>query len=80
MDVVLEYAEKVIVLQDGKVLKIASPTELFQDENFESYSLEMPIVYQFAVALIKKSIAIDLTKVKNPETLAKEIVKARDVK
>ena len=40
----------------------------------------MPIVYQFAVALIKKGIAIDLTKVKNPETLAKEIVKARDVK
>lgn len=80
MDVVLEYAEKVIVLQDGKVLKIASPTELFQDENFESYSLEMPIVYQFAVALIKNGIAIDLTKVKNPETLAKEIVKARDVK
>lgn len=80
MDVVLEYAEKVIVLQDGKVLKIASPTELFQDENFESYSLEMPIVYQFAVALIKNGISIDLTKVKNPETLAKEIVKARDVK
>ena len=80
MDVVLEYAEKVIVLQDGRVLKIASPTELFQDENFESYSLEMPIVYQFAVTLIKKGIAIDLTKVKNPETLAKEIVKARDVK
>lgn len=80
MDVVLEYAEKVIVLQDGKVLKVASPTELFQDKNFESYSLEMPIVYQFAVALIKNGISIDLTKVKNPETLAKEIVKARDVK
>ena len=78
MDVVLEYADKVIVLQDGRVIKMDTPGKLFQDDQFESYSLEMPMVYQFAKELIKKGIPIHLDAIKNPETLAKEIAKARD--
>lgn len=78
MDVVLEYADKVIVLQDGHVIKMDTPSKLFQDDQFESYSLEMPMVYQFAKELIKKGIPIHLDAIKNPETLAKEIAKARD--
>lgn len=78
MDVVLEYADKVIVLQDGHVIKMDTPSKLFQDDQFESYSLEMPMVYQFAKELIKKGVPIHLDAIKNPETLAKEIAKARD--
>lgn len=78
MDVVLEYADKVIVLQDGHVIKMDTPSKLFQDEQFESYSLEMPMVYQFAKELIKKGVPIHLDAIKNPETLAKEIAKARN--
>lgn len=80
MDVVLEYADKVIVLQDGHVIKMDTPSKLFQDDQFESYSLEMPMVYQFAKELIKKGVPIHLDVIKNPETLAKEIAKARDQK
>lgn len=78
MDVVLEYADKVIVLQAGHVIKMDTPSKLFQDDQFESYSLEMPMVYQFAKELIKKGVPIHLDAIKNPETLAKEIAKARD--
>ena len=47
MDIVLEYSEKVIVLNNGKLIDILSPDELFKKENLEELSLEMPNLIKF---------------------------------
>ena len=47
MDIVLEYSEKVIVLNNGKLIDILSPNELFKKENLEELSLEMPNLIKF---------------------------------
>ena len=47
MDIVLEYSQKVIVLNNGKLIDILSPDELFKKENLEELSLEMPNLIKF---------------------------------
>ncbi len=73
MDVVLEYASDVIVLENGVVKKKCPISKLFNDENFASYSLEMPKVLEFAQRLIAKGFSLDLSKIKNVASLAEEI-------
>lgn len=45
MDVVLEYADKMIVIDNGKIQKIGSPIEILKDD-VEKYNLETPDIYQ----------------------------------
>lgn len=45
MDIVLEYADKMIVIDDGKIQKIGVPKDILQD-NVERYDLETPNIYQ----------------------------------
>lgn len=80
MDIVMEYADTVIVMENGKIHQITTPTALFQDPHFQDFSLDLPIVYQFAAACIEHGLALDLSKIKNVETLAMEIKKARERK
>lgn len=80
MDIVMEYADTVIVMENGEIHQITTPTALFQDPHFQDFSLDLPIVYQFAAACIEHGLALDLSKIKNVETLAIEIKKAREQK
>lgn len=75
MDVVLEYASDVIVLENGSIKKQCSIFDLFNDESFANYSLEIPKVLEFAQKLIAKGFNLDLTKIKNVESLAAEIAR-----
>ena len=77
MDVVLEYASDVVVMEDGKVIKRTSPSQLFIDKDFESYSLDMPLVYKFAHALKEKGFDINLDSRTNIETLVMAIKERR---
>lgn len=45
MDVVLDYADKMIVIDDGKIQKIGTPKDILQ-EDIEQYNLETPNIYQ----------------------------------
>ena len=47
MDVVLDYVSKVIVLNDGKLVKETTPYELFNNLENKEYSLEIPTLYKF---------------------------------
>lgn len=79
MDVVLQYAKRVIVLDQGKIKKDTTPLELFQDQDFlKTSSLEPPKVFSFALSLKEKGMDIDLTKVKDVSSLALEIVRNKD--
>ena len=63
MDVVMNYAKKVVVLNDSKLVKIATPHELFDSDDIEKYSLEIPTLYKFKKLLIKKGYKKDLSNV-----------------
>ena len=47
MDVVLDYVNKVFVLNDGKLVKEESPYGLFNSLENKEYSLEIPTLYKF---------------------------------
>ena len=74
MDNVIKYGSDVVVLGKGKVLKECQPYELFLDENMISLlCIEEPKCIHFAKELNKKGYHLDLSKIKDVESLADEI-------
>ena len=74
MDLVLKYARTVVVMSKGEVVKKGDPLEVFVDEELlKNVAIEPPYVIKVALALKEKGIDIDLTKVKDIPSLAKEI-------
>ena len=79
MDLVLKYCDRAIVLNYGKVVRDSTPLELFQDIDFLKHSsIEPPKVFSFAMKLKENGLDIDLSHVKDTESLAMEIVKAKE--
>lgn len=54
MEVVMNYVDKVFVLNDSKFIKQTTPKELFNSNDFENYSLEIPTFYKFKNLLKNK--------------------------
>jgi energy-coupling factor transport system ATP-binding protein len=79
MDNVIRYATDVVVLSKGKIIKECKPYELFLEEDtFASLSIEEPLVITFAKKLIKKGYKLDLSKIKDIDTLADQIAGGRN--
>ena len=72
MNIVFEYADDVIVMDEGKVIKQCEPKELFLEE-VEQYSLETPILAKIVKKLVDKGYKLDLSKIHNMDTLIDEI-------
>ena len=68
MDLVT-YAKKVAILNDSKLLKITTPEELFNEDDIEKYSLEIPTLYKFKNLLKKYGYTKDLSKVNDFDSL-----------
>ena len=78
MDVVLKYCQQAIVLDKGKIVKQSTHLELFQDQEFLTHSsLVPPKVFSFALKLKAHGLDIDLSKIKDVDSLASEIMKAK---
>ena len=78
MDVVLRYATRALVLENGSILRDETPISLFQDREFlKTSSLEPPKVFSFALRLKERGLPIDLSRIKDCDSLADEIVRAR---
>ena len=77
MDIVLEYSEKVIVLNNGKLIDILSPDELFKKENLEELSLEMPNLIKFKYQLKYWGFAGFLENINDFDSLIDAIVKEK---
>lgn len=77
MDIVLEYSEKVIVLNNGKLIDILSPDELFKKENLEELSLEMPNLIKFKYQLKYWGFAGFLENINDFDSLIEAIVKVK---
>lgn len=78
MDVVLKHCQKAVVLENGRIVSISTPLDLFASGKYLAESaIEPPKVFSFAQRLIAKGLPIDLARVKDCETLAREIVRAK---
>lgn len=76
MDLVLRHADKVVVMDEGKVVKVLPPEGLFLAELGE-YSLDMPKVYSFARKLQERGWVLDMKGVRDVAGLAKAIKNGR---
>ena len=74
MDNVLKYSNRVMVMEKGKVVCDKKPLELFSEDNlYEQYNIDEPLVIKFGKQLIKGGLNINLENVKDCESLALEI-------
>lgn len=76
INIVFEYADNVIVMDNGEIVKIATPSELF-NEDVEKYSLETPMIQKVTKMCLAEGLKLDTTKIRNLETLVDEILKVR---
>ena len=76
MNIVLEYSDTVIVMEDGEVREITTPLQLFNQEN-DLYSLETPLLYKFVKLLSDQGLKLNLNEIKDIESLGAAIAKAR---
>ncbi len=75
MDLVLECANRLIVLEDGKIVKDGDPSSLFEVD-LESYALEEPKVFAFVDLLKKGGLGISPSLVSDVDSLADKIKEA----
>ena len=76
MNLVLRYATDVIVMDDGKIAKEATPDALFLD-NDEDYSLETPLISKVVKALHDKGVKLDTHNIRDLDSLATEIARSK---
>lgn len=70
MDLVNEYAQKVFMLENGKLVFEGTPSELFiHVQNYDR--LDIPKVVKLALALKEKGLDIDVTKIHSIDDLVK---------
>jgi len=78
MDVVMNYATKVVVLNDSKLMKITTPSALFNEPDVEKYSLEIPTLYKFKRLLKSEGFKKDLKAVNDFDSLIASIVEEKN--
>ena len=76
MNIVFEYADDVIVMDEGRIVKHVSPKELFL-EDVEKYSLETPLISKFVQSLDANGMKLDLAKIRSLEDLVEQIAKEK---
>lgn len=74
MDNVLKYANRVVVMSNGEIVRDTIPSELFKDNDlYKKYNIDEPLVIKFAKELIEKGMKINLNVIKDEYSLVKEI-------
>lgn len=76
VNIVYEYANDVIVMNEGKIELHCAPEELFK-EDVEKCSLETPLIQKTVNDLLEKGMKINPAKIRNVHDLALEIARAK---
>lgn len=79
MDLVLNFAKTVIVLNDAKLVELTTPQKLFNSPNLEKYSLEIPTLYKFVNLLKEKGFAGNLNDIYSFDELIERIKEVKNV-
>ncbi|HZJ89798.1 MAG TPA: energy-coupling factor transporter ATPase [Bacilli bacterium] len=72
MNLVLEYANSVIVMENGKIVLKTTPHVLFSDLE-QNYHLETPLLYQVMLKLKEQGCPIEVENVKTIDELVVEL-------
>ncbi|MFX4056945.1 MAG: energy-coupling factor transporter ATPase [Spiroplasma sp. hy2] len=81
MDHVLEIADEVIALKEGRVLKVRSPFEIFKDKNLlQELLIEPPKIYHLIYQLQEKGLDLTNVNIRNIDQLAKKIIEHKEQK
>ena len=73
MNLVVQYCDQVIVMQNGKVTAQTTPQQLFE-QGYESFGLEIPLMYQCLQKLQARGFKISLKNTHNLSAFASEII------
>ena len=76
MNLVLRYCDRVLVLEDGKLVADDKPSAFFQ-QDMDRYSIETPALYRFLQGLEAKGLKLEQDGITDVDSLAEAIVKAR---
>ena len=79
MDLVLNFAKTVIVLNDAKLVEVTTPQKLFNSTNLEKYSLEIPTLYKFINLLKERGFAGNLNDIYSFDELIERIKEVKNV-
>lgn len=80
MDIVLKFCDRLIVVDNAKIVQDGEPLKIFQDSEFiNSSSLEAPYVLKVCNELIKNGLALDIKNVKDIKSLAREIKRVKSL-
>lgn len=76
MNIVLNYSDNVVVLNNGNVAFKGTPSDLFNGD-ISSYSIDVPQLFKFIKLLESKGLKLDLSKIRTLDDLIKELKEKR---
>ena len=72
MNIVLNYADHAIVINDGKIAFEGTPSKLFSGD-VTRYSIEIPLLFQFAKSLKEHHVDIDIDSIRTIDDLLNQL-------
>ena len=76
MNIVLNYSDHVIVMNDGKVAFEGIPSDLFSGD-ISTYSIDVPELFKFVKLLESKGIKLDISKIRTIDDLISQLKEKR---
>lgn len=76
MNIVLNYSDFVIVMNDGKVAFEGTPSDLFSGD-ISTYSIDVPELFKFVKLLESKGIKLDISKIRSIDDLISQLKEKR---
>ena len=76
MNIVLNYSDHVIVMNDGKVAFEGTPSDLFSGD-ISTYSIDVPELFKFVKLLESKGIKLDISKIRTIDDLISQLKEKR---
>jgi energy-coupling factor transport system ATP-binding protein len=63
VDLLAEYADTILVLHQGRVVRMGPAPEVLGDENLSDYGTQIPRIARFSNALIRRGLPLDTTPI-----------------
>ncbi|MFA5283203.1 MAG: energy-coupling factor transporter ATPase [Bacilli bacterium] len=76
MDLVLSFCDRVILMDDGEIKNVTTPSELFLKKD-NIYSLEIPQIIEVGKQIQQRGLSIDIKRIKDIPSLIEEVVLKR---
>ena len=76
MNIVLNYSDHVVVMNDGKVAFEGIPSDLFSGD-ISTYSIDVPELFKFVKLLESKEMKLDISKIRTIDDLISQLKEKR---